>query len=1128
MHCLYWDKDYLEKNKALRDITRTYNLEIGFDVKFAEGSAGFSRASKTYDNFETSLKKLGCSKHSGNLIRSDNEEYYIEFTTNFKKLTKHLHKKCSDQLHIVNVTWDVCIWVLDAEKVEDIRDFFAPLLIIGIKKNRVSAKKKSDETIAIGVNGLTEILFPKYSEKDHPGFIRPTSSNVVPRLVLIKGAPGTGKTILSIKMMLEILAHNCDVTYYSLNDSSDSIQAQCESFRFTNKNNALVKTSDYPNLKIIDKDEIGAIVEGESIFKKMIDWFKSNKSKRNTTRVLFVDSLNISDYVQTTSAKDVRNFLRSLKLRENNTYTDTLSFILMEDHKENFDMATRQIIADCEFIADIVIDMGEDDKFGYQTHYLKINKKHFGPQIYGKHLLKIMPPENPFSNIEEERGVVIYPSVHKYLSRSLEDTYSRNNFVHTGISHLDSILKTTDNESFVNGKSIPTNACLVIQGAEGGYHLALGINILIGGMWRINEIVTKNRIEYDVTTGDDVLLITLNEENNIEMFDEALAIRTDQYTKISDFGISLDNGRWIDWRYHNATVPKDAFTKILQVCDEPIYLKNENVAYRFFGENNLLKEGVEYFIKHNSGLNEQEAEKYRIKSSADVWRILRMDPEKTPDYDKHGDIISPSSEESGFIDCYGNVTQRYKNLPEKNKLDLFNNDEFEQKIKQILSRTLQGDRHYNVDSESKPKCNCCDYFEGNLNANKKVIFNKWCAYILDKEGNRKGSCRKMVVASFRPGCITSEQFIFCIERLLEKGKFSRIMFNSTAHLGMRFPLLAKDDLFIPALIDLFKSKNCVSIFIDPVGEGAHKLLAHTLANMADYLIRLRDIERKSDTDNISRIIDLPEEYKAVDIPHIPINGQYNEVVKYLATNRELCRWSEIIVENIRGSNYSRIPHAITARKYSIKVEISPDKLRKETGVEDSEPIWETLKKEFFISSDSKSPEKYYVNSENVAVASLENTLEKKVGTNNVGAVANFLRRYRPRKINEMFVVNIKKFERTARRYEPKTEIRVKLKTECSFRLIDISRGGMNIEVLPPINIPDLNVIPIVISDQNDKVCVKFRCRLPVRWIRQSPNTNAYNMGFSFNKISSKDQNEIDKFLAEYCNIEIGTGYSQGG
>ena len=97
---------------------------------------------------------------------------------------------------------------------------------------------------------------------------------------------------------------------------------------------------------------------------------------------------------------------------------------------------------------------------------------------------------------------------------------------------------------------------------------------------------------------------------------------------------------------------------------------------------------------------------------------------------------------------------------------------------------------------------------------------------------------------FPPGYITPEEFyhriLMSLLRLKRPSKPGEevhvtVLFNSLDQLSARFPLCAKEDVFIPGLIDTFTAEKVTSIFIsvDEPGQPEHQ---YGLLTMADLII----------------------------------------------------------------------------------------------------------------------------------------------------------------------------------------------------------------------------------------------------------------------------------------------------
>lgn len=688
----------------------------------------------------------------------------------------------------------------------------ATVRVYGVFMVKPAPKKNPEDSgervCPLNVMGLDQLLFPGKANREK-GFILPKGEAVIPRVFVIKGAPGTGKTVLATQMMAGFSQskHNVSCVYCHTDSSKAVIRETAASFRFFEHRTPL---SDQLSVEIRNKREALAIVTknvkraeiqrdlenleaqlshelleaNRKAFTaaensgriKIVDDLGRNYERYMTDErfiedtfkdvdVVFFDSLNISLLIKyhrwrrAIGQVAVRDILHDIFSPHRKA--DRLVFFLVEDYGSEATEEMRQYIADCEFLADSVIQLSEIYRHDYRTWSLKIKKKHFGAQTYGEHIYKICSPNHALSNVfNDKSGIVVFPSIHSYLSGAREafESFGHDKYVGTGITHLDAIFSGDKMPSEKAAMSMPPDATVVVRGMKGSHKLPLGINILLGGMW--SPQFAKDRCSEQEPK--DVLIILLDEESNINLARTAIAENTELLTDMAlpDKVKSLDNAQWLS---------------------DP----SEQCIYK----------------------------------------------------DKSCDL---------------------KDL-------------------------------------------CGTY----INSGKKVFFRRTCFKVKDASG-RKHQCRKAVIAGFRPGCITPEEFLNIIKKLVRPDPdkttvFSRVLFVSTAHLHMRFPLLDSEKLFLPALIDVFKSERILSIIIDIEGEGSDKELSYGLSSLADYLITLRPLVRgdrqgflpytsKSSPEALELIRKLRHEY---------------------GSSREGFAWSEMDIENVRGKEYSKSSHAVT-------------------------------------------------------------------------------------------------------------------------------------------------------------------------------------------------------------------------
>lgn len=98
---------------------------------------------------------------------------------------------------------------------------------------------------------------------------------------------------------------------------------------------------------------------------------------------------------------------------------------------------------------------------------------------------------------------------------------------------------------------------------------------------------------------------------------------------------------------------------------------------------------------------------------------------------------------------------------------------------------------------------------------------------------------KIEILYFPPGYVTPEEFFhrafMSIQRLKKYGQEVTVVFNSLDQLSSRFPLCAKEQIFVPGLIATLSAENITSIFI-AVQEAGQPPEQYGLLSMADALI----------------------------------------------------------------------------------------------------------------------------------------------------------------------------------------------------------------------------------------------------------------------------------------------------
>ncbi|HEV2237976.1 MAG TPA: ATPase domain-containing protein, partial [Ktedonobacterales bacterium] len=140
-----------------------------------------------------------------------------------------------------------------------------------------------------------------------------------------------------------------------------------------------------------------------------------------------------------------------------------------------------------------------------------------------------------------------------------------------------------------------------------------------------------------------------------------------------------------------------------------------------------------------------------------------------------------------------------------------------------------------------------------------------------------------LIRAFRPGNIAPEDFMSRLIRDIGEPKhesqFERVAVDNVSQLGLRFPLLAASQLFLPALIDMFKATGITSLFLADSSATGDSNENQGIAIIADQVIRtsvkylggdgkLRDNGRHEDRKVIVQIDAPPAPGDDRQAPHV--------------------------------------------------------------------------------------------------------------------------------------------------------------------------------------------------------------------------------------------------------------------
>lgn len=199
-------------------------------------------------------------------------------------------------------------------------------------------------------------------------------------------------------------------------------------------------------------------------------------------------------------------------------------------------------------------------------------------------------------------------------------------------------------------------------------------------------------------------------------------------------------------------------------------------------------------------------------------------------------------------------------------------------------------------TESRQYCKKLDPVKMSL-GKKKIKF--WKTYYRCKTpelnpDDEKNDTRVTIV-NFKIGALTTEECFYVIESVINENTsipYSSVLLSDTAELCNGFPMLVSDTLFLPALIDLFSTRNLVTVCIG-VDEGhsaRNTDINYSLSSRADYRIVLSHYPSIHDLSG-----NIVEAFK-----------QKSENTK-IYTRYQNEQLVSLILDNVTGKDYTREP-----------------------------------------------------------------------------------------------------------------------------------------------------------------------------------------------------------------------------
>jgi KaiC/GvpD/RAD55 family RecA-like ATPase len=313
-----------------------------------------------------------------------------------------------------------------------------------------------DELFGGGGLILSEAVEPSHSDQ------------ISGRTVLILGRFGTGKSLLSLQIAVEVARKGGIAWMMPLEQSPQEYLYVLESMRLLPDKQSVIIAKDLNEAMLALKKtgehpERGVLILLKTIkdsFKDFLESFAENakEMEKYPIRVISVDPVNSINRDPNAPANKLR--IETMKMIEKvKGYGASVMLVAEEGNDSKGEFLFEQNIADT------VIHLSVAQRHGYAQRYLEIMKSRLQREQRGMHPFSIVPGE----------GIRIYPSSAAVSARIRPRTPRHpNKQIEFGLSSLDDML---------GEKGLNAGDVIVFQGSGGSFKTPLGLLFLLGSDW---------------------------------------------------------------------------------------------------------------------------------------------------------------------------------------------------------------------------------------------------------------------------------------------------------------------------------------------------------------------------------------------------------------------------------------------------------------------------------------------------------------------------------------------------------------------------------------------------------------------------------------------------------------------
>lgn len=667
--------------------------------------------------------------------------------------------------------------------------------------------------------------------------------------LVIKGPPGAGKSTLALQMCSTMARHGDIAVYYSLEEEKQGLLRSARDFGWDHPIPAAdndgvayagIRHTDVPGARSLLRDRSGktGVVLVSSLGGRTMTLDERKKQLRKAwsgaggtseipqvVRCVVIDSLGgfaNAGVAQTGQFSVPRNEIMALK--EFFRPRCDMLVLLVEDEESG----TPRFV---DFVADVVIQLGRKIEQDYMLLYVEILKARNQSHALGPSIMKLrsIADFRRAGNAVKLRlqalkpGILVYPSIHYRVFLAQHNPVFTGRVLSYGIPGLDEMISHTAGLGGVTRQD-----AIALLGPPGTGKSVIAMNFLIEG----------------VRENTRTLLLALR--------DNADAVRT-RVVHQDRYGMRLlwrqDGDQW----YHHMEWDIAGVVHWWQQREEirALYEKLAIEGMRARNHRLALEDIRLPYLFREAPVAYSDRTDHILAQAHETTQFLEA---VAREFNQRVGAIEPDG------DAFDAVTMnRYQELRDSFERACSSLDPHldgallkvqDRRTGEVRNKRIELLPHGTEDNGHHP----CLAWDSIYCVSKRDETRSETAL------ETRYDTSLLRILYWRPGNITPEEFFDILLRELDpetvsedayaldddplellsprrETAFERVVFDDISQLRHRFPLLEKSNLFLPALIDLFKAEGITSMFLADTPNPADLEANHGIALISDHVIR---------------------------------------------------------------------------------------------------------------------------------------------------------------------------------------------------------------------------------------------------------------------------------------------------